>query len=53
MNEQVLDVIASMDDIKSMDWYRQRPILQSQVKNTGFLDMAIVNLDGKATYSDG
>lgn len=53
MNEQALDLIASIEEIESMDWFVQRPVLQRQVKNTGFLDLGIVTLDGKATYSDG
>ncbi len=48
-----LEIIAEIPDIVSMDWDRQRPILQGQLEKTGYLDMAIVTLDGNATYSDG
>lgn len=51
--KMTLEVIATMEDIQSMNWYMQKPILLGQVKKTGFLDMAIVTLDGKASYSDG
>lgn len=50
---QALNLVAEMMDIKSMDWDIQKPVLQRQVANTGFLDMAIVDLKGKANYSDG
>lgn len=50
---ETLEVIAEMLDIQSMDWDLQRPALQRQLANTGFLDMAIVDLQGQATYSDG
>ena len=48
-----LEVIAKIPDIQSMDWNIQKSMLQAQVKDSDFLDMAIVTLDGKASYSDG
>ena len=51
--ERTLEIIAGMRDIQNMNWLTQRPILENQVGNTGFLDMAIVQPDGKAYYSDG
>lgn len=48
-----MEIIASLKNIQGMDWHTQRPILQEQIKVTGCLDMAIVDLQGKATYSDG
>ena len=48
-----MEIIASLKNIQGMDWHTQRSILQEQVKVTGYLDMAIVDLQGKATYSDG
>jgi methyl-accepting chemotaxis protein len=51
--KRTLEIISAMDDIQSMDWDLQRPILLGQVENTGYLDMAVVTFDGKATYSDG
>ena len=52
-NQQSLIVIAGIEDIQSMNWSLQRPILQKQLEATGFLDMAIVGLDGNAQYATG
>lgn len=51
--KQILETISGMEDIQSMDWHRQRPILEGQVGRTDFLDMGIVDLTGQASYSDG
>ena len=53
VQEQVLDVIAGMPDVQSMDWDKQKPILLRQIEKAEFADLAIVTLDGKATYSNG
>ena len=39
-------------EIKSMDWSRQKPVLESQV-NPYYLEIAIVDTTGIAKYSDG
>lgn len=51
--KQTLLVIAGIQDIQSMDWTLQRPILQRQVQRTNFLDIGVVLLDGTTYYSDG
>lgn len=50
---KTLETIADMSDIQSMDWGLQRPILERQVKNSNFLDIGVVHLDGSVYYSDG
>lgn len=42
-----------MQNIQSMDVNIQIPELQLQVKNSDFLEMGIVSLDGNVVYSDG
>lgn len=51
--KKTLEMISLRADIQSMDWEIQKPILQRQVENTDFLDLAIVQLDGTAYYSGG
>lgn len=50
---KTLELISLREDIQSMDWEVQRPILQEQVEKTGFLDIGVVRLDGMVYYSDG
>jgi methyl-accepting chemotaxis protein len=50
---RTLGMIAGQIDIQSMDWVVQQPILVSQLENTNFLAMAVVQPDGTAYYSDG
>lgn len=50
---KTLEMISLRDDIQSMDWEIQKPILERQVARTNFLDVAVVTLDGIAHYSDG
>jgi methyl-accepting chemotaxis protein len=51
--KKALEMIAGRADIQGMDWEQQQPILQRQLKKTSFLDIAVVQLDGTAQYSDG
>lgn len=51
--KKVLEMIALREDIESMDWKLQQPILQRQLKRTNFQDIAVVQLDGTAHYSSG
>lgn len=51
--KQTLETLALLDEIKSMDWSKQQPVIQRQVEGTKFLDIAIVGLDGTAHYSNG
>ncbi|PHV71432.1 methyl-accepting chemotaxis protein [Sporanaerobium hydrogeniformans] len=53
IQKKTLEMIALRDDIRSMDWKIQQPILQRQVKRTNFLDIAVVQIDGTTYYSDG
>ena len=50
---KTLELIAMLEEIQSMDWDTQQPVLQSQVGQTNFSDIAIVFPDGTARYSDG
>ncbi|NYB72872.1 methyl-accepting chemotaxis protein [Sedimentibacter hydroxybenzoicus DSM 7310] len=51
--QKTLDMIAMSQDIQTMDWAIQRPMLQNQVQRTNFLDIGVVDLNGNAKYSDG
>ncbi|WFA07944.1 methyl-accepting chemotaxis protein [Tissierella sp. Yu-01] len=48
-----LEIFAKREDIISMDWELQQPILQMEVWNSQFSELAIVKPDGSATYSTG
>jgi len=50
---KTLEIISKIHNIDTMNWEIQQPILQEQVKNTNFLDLAIVLSDGTAYYTDG
>lgn len=49
----LLETIAVREEIQSMNWSMQRPVLQSQVERTNFLEMGIIDLNGNVVYSDG
>ena len=51
--KSILEMIASLEEIKSMDWEQQQPFLIEQVSKVDFIDIAVVNADGNAYYSDG
>lgn len=50
---RTLEMIALMEDIQTMDWELQQPILQGQLDLTGFQGLAVLDLKGRAVYSDG
>jgi len=50
---KTLEMLAMREDIKSMNWDIQQPVLQSQVTKTNFLDIGIVQPDGTTYYLDG
>ena len=50
---EILDLIAKRAEVQSMDWEVQQKVIQNEVRNTDFIDIAIVQLDGTATYSSG
>jgi methyl-accepting chemotaxis protein len=49
----ILEMLADRDSIRSMDWELQQPVLKEQAQRTDFLDLAIVDMNGRAHYSDG
>lgn len=50
---KTLEMIAMDEDIQSMDWNKQQPLLQKELEKTGFIDIAVVSPDGTARYSSG
>jgi len=44
---QVLETIASLDDIQDMDWKKQKRILSDQLESTEFHDLGVMEPDGK------
>ncbi len=48
-----LAILAQMKEIRSMQWEVQLPILEETVKQKMFLDIAVVQMNGSATYTDG
>jgi len=53
IQKRTLQMLALNEDIQNMDWIAQQPLLKALVKETDFLDIAIVQMDGTANYSDG
>lgn len=49
----ILKAMALDEDIVCMDWERQQPMLKLFVEGTDFLDLAVVNMEGIAQYSNG
>jgi methyl-accepting chemotaxis protein len=47
-----MENIASNQEMKSMDWERQKIFMGSELTRLGFLGMAVVTPDGTATYHD-
>ncbi len=48
-----LEMIALNEVIQSMNWKRQQTLLKTLLKDTGFLEIAVVKMDGTASYPDG
>lgn len=50
-----IETLAATEDIYSMDWEIQMPVLQSQTRRLGLKRMGIASADGtmQATYGDG
>jgi methyl-accepting chemotaxis protein len=46
----LLNRVASSEDIQSMEWERQKPILAPAVAQLAYMDLAIVNTQGQAHY---
>ena len=52
-HKKTLDMIALIPDVNTMDWEIQGPILLQKVSETDFLDIAVVDMEGNALYTDG
>lgn len=50
---ETLGTIAMHDEIQSMAWNNQQPVLQRQLEKSGFTDFAIVWPDGTARFLSG
>lgn len=50
---RTLEMIAMRDDIQSMDWEVQQPILKELLDKVGFQNLAIVDTSGNAKFADG
>src|SRR5699024_6417818 len=48
-----IELIASREEIKTMDWEIQGPLLAQELRGTNFIDLGIVDSDGEASYADG
>lgn len=53
VQKKTIEMIAGRTDIQSMDWSIQQPALKMLLGSTGFEDMAVVQPDGSAQYTDG
>lgn len=51
--QKTLEVIALTENMNTMDWALQRPILEKVVSKTNFKDIAVVFPNGKAYYASG
>ena len=49
----ILETMATGPNIQSMDWEQQLSVLSVQRDARGFLDLAVVDLNGIARYTDG
>jgi len=52
-NLKAVEGIAYRDDIRSMDWDRQMPALNSEMERLGYMKMGVATTDGALRYSDG
>lgn len=55
MNTQkrTLETLVQLKEIQSMDFELQKPILKNQLEASGFIDIGIMNMNGKVFYSNG
>ena len=53
VQQKILDMISLIPDMNTMDWEKQRPILQNVLGKTNFLAVGVVDLGGNVKYSDG
>ena len=50
---RTLESMASSGDIMGMNWNIQKRLLQTQLADSGFIDLAVVDKKGFAQYTDG
>ena len=50
---KTLELISLRDDVQSMDWEIQQPILEEQKQKTNFSNIGVITLDGTVHYSSG
>lgn len=50
---KTLEMVSLRDDIQSMDWDIQQPVLEEQKGKTNFSNIGVVRLDGNGHYSNG
>ena len=48
-----VEAVAQRNDIRSMDWDMQRPILQAEAKRVGFESFEVGNVNGMAHSTQG
>jgi len=53
MQRKTLEAFAGLDEIHSMDWSKQQPLLRSQLGKTDFLEIGVIHPDGTVFYSSG
>ncbi|MDF2610207.1 MAG: chemotaxis protein [Lachnospiraceae bacterium] len=51
--KKALDVIATMDEIREMDWEVQKEFLKNLISVTGFYQLGVMQMDGSVAYSNG
>lgn len=49
----ILEMISKRDEIKTMDWEVQRPLLVEQLEQTDFKDLGIIDRGGNIIYASG
>ncbi len=47
-----LKTLSFFDELRSMDWAKQQPVLQSVLKETDFTELGIIQLDGSISYAN-
>lgn len=50
---KILELISLREDIQSMDWEVQQPILEEQKRKTNFNNIGVIRLDGNGQYTSG
>ncbi len=53
IQKRTLETLAALEEIQSMDFDIQKPVLKSTLDSSGFADIGIMNMEGKVFYSSG